>query len=189
MEYIKRVIAIIYYLFNVSLYRYLNFRATVYMTVRVAGKKYISIDRNTVVNRYGWLLALKIDDYTPELSIGKNCAIGDFSHITAVRKVHIEDDVIMANNVYIADNLHGYEDINTPVINQKVVFKSEVVIKSGSWIGENVCIIGASVGKNSVIGANAVVTKDIPDYCIAVGSPARVIKKYNIDQKAWVSIQ
>jgi len=187
VDYIKRVISIIFYLFNVSSYRYLNFRAVVYPSVRVAGKKYISIDSNTVVNRYGWLLALKIDDCHPDITIGKNCAIGDFSHITSVRKIHIEDDVLIANNVYISDNIHEYEDITCPIIDQKVVFKAAVTIKSGAWIGENVSIIGASVGKNSVVGANAVVTKDIPDYCIAVGAPAKIIKQYNFNVKKWIS--
>lgn len=62
-----------------------------------------------------------------------------------------------------------------------------MVIGEGSWIGENVCVIGASVGRHCVIGANAVVTKDIPDYSVAVGAPARVIKKYNFNRGAWVS--
>ena len=56
-----------------------------------------------------------------------------------------------------------------------------VEIGDGTWIGENVCIIGASIGKQCVIGANSVVLKDIPDYCVAVGLPAKVIKKYNFE--------
>jgi acetyltransferase-like isoleucine patch superfamily enzyme len=67
-----------------------------------------------------------------------------------------------------------------------VIFKKEVIIGSGSWIGENVCIIGASVGRNSVIGCNSVVTKDIDDYCIAVGSPARVIKRFDFNTRQWI---
>ena len=60
-----------------------------------------------------------------------------------------------------------------------------VIIGEGSWLGENVCVCGASVGKHCVIGANSVVTRDIPDYCIAVGSPARVVKRYNFDKNTW----
>lgn len=62
------------------------------------------------------------------------------------------------------------------------------MIGNVAWIGENVCIIGASVGKNSVIGANSVVTRDIPDFCVAVGSPARVIKKFDFSDECWKSI-
>ena len=62
---------------------------------------------------------------------------------------------------------------------------SEVTIGEDSWIGENVCICGASIGKHCVIGANSVVTKDIPDYCVAAGIPAKVIKKYNFEKNSW----
>ena len=188
IHYINRVIYIIYYFLNVRQFHKLPFKAMVFFSVRVQGKKYISISKNSVIQRYGWLLALKIDNHEPELSIGKGCAIGDFCHITAVRKVQIENYVLMANHVYISDNLHAYQDINIPIIKQDVVFKSAVNIGTGTWIGENVCIIGASIGKNCVIGANSVVTKDIPDYCIAVGSPARIIKKFDHLQNSWVLV-
>ncbi len=186
ISYIRRIPGLLYYLLNFFNFNKLNFRAIVFFSVRVQGKKYISIGRNSIVQRGGWLLALKIDDSIPKLEIGDNCAIGDYCHITAVRKVKFEDDVLLANNVYISDNLHGYENINIPILNQEVIFKKEVIIGSGSWIGENVCIIGASVGRNSVIGCNSVVTKDIDDYCIAVGSPARVIKRFDFNTRQWI---
>ena len=62
------------------------------------------------------------------------------------------------------------------------------MIGEGSWLGEHVCVIGASIGKHCVIGANAVVVHDIPDYSVAVGAPARVIKKFNEDSNSWVMI-
>lgn len=186
ISYIRRIPGLLYYLLNFFNFNKLNFRAIVFFSVRVQGKKYISIGRNSVVQRGGWLLALKINDIVPMLEIGDNCAIGDYCHITVVRKVKLEDNVLLANNVYISDNLHGYENINIPIINQEVIFKKEVIIGSGSWIGENVCIIGASVGRNSVIGCNSVVTKDIDDYCIAVGSPARVIKRFDFNTRQWI---
>lgn len=178
-----------HYVFNAPFYKKIDLSAVVYNSVRVEGKKYISIGKKSTIQRLGWLLALKVEEHDPELNIGANCAIGDFCHITAIRKVIIEDDVLMANKVYISDNVHEYQDINVPVIRQGVLFKGEVRIKSGAWIGENVCIIGASIGKNSIIGANAVVTKDIPDYAIAVGSPARVIKQYDTVTNQWITIK
>ena len=98
----------------------------------------------------------------------------------------IDKNVLVANYVYIADNAHGYEDVSLPVKQQAVVQKNHVHIGENSWIGEHVCIIGANVGKHCVIGANSVVTHDIPDYCVAVGSPARVIKKYDFNTRQWV---
>lgn len=185
IEYIKRIPHLIYFALNFSSFKALNIRALMFFSTRVQGKKYISVGRNSVVQRGGWLLALKTDEQDPALSIGNDCAIGDYCHITAVRKVVFEDDVLLANNVYVSDNLHGYEDVGTAIKNQLVKFKKEVVLRSGCWIGENVCIIGASVGKNSIVGANSVVTSDIDDYCMAVGIPAKVIKKYDPATKKW----
>ena len=84
--------------------------------------------------------------------------------------------------------MHGYEDIETPIKKQPIVQKKEVYIGDGSWLGENVCVIGASIGKHCVIGANSVVTKDIPDYSIAVGSPAKVIKQFDFKENKWVRV-
>lgn len=64
------------------------------------------------------------------------------------------------------------------------------MIGDGSWLGKNVVVIGnVSIGKNCVIAANSVVTKDVPDYSIAAGIPARVIKRYDFDRKEWVKLQ
>jgi acetyltransferase-like isoleucine patch superfamily enzyme len=61
-----------------------------------------------------------------------------------------------------------------------------VRIGSGAWLGENVCVIGANVGRNSVVGANSVVMSDIPDFCVAVGAPARVIRRFDASLGKWV---
>ena len=66
--------------------------------------------------------------------------------------------------------------------------KHDVEIGEGSWLGENVCVLGAIIGRHCVIGANSVVTKDIPDYSIAVGAPAKVIKRYDFTTNSWQKI-
>lgn len=152
---------------------------------RFDGKANISVGKQTSFQRGVWLYSCGIDGINSNLSIGSNCVFGYNNHITCVRSVIINDFVLTANNVYISDNLHGYDDIEKPIIEQQVKFKAPVSIGEGSWLGENVCVIGASVGKNCVIGANSVVTHNIPDYSVAVGSPAVVIKKYNAETAAW----
>ena len=74
------------------------------------------------------------------------------------------------------------------IYKQGVGSLSPVVIGEGSWLGENVCVCGAKVGKHCVIGANSVVTTDIPDYCVAVGSPAKVVKRFDFDRSEWVRV-
>ena len=102
-----------------------------------------------------------------------------------MNRIDIKDNVAMADKVYITDNAHNYEDINTLMKEQEILDFGPVVIGENTWLGENSCIMGASIGKHCVIGVNTVVTSDIPDYSIAVGSPARVIKQYNFETKKW----
>lgn len=154
--------------------------------LRIQGPKNISIGKEVKINDQTWLAAwpLTNKDYA-RLIIGDYATLGDFNHIWATHQIIIGKRVLTANHVYISDNLHDYKDVNKAIVSQPIVQLSDVNIGDGAWIGENVCIIGASVGKNSVIGANSVVTHDIPDFSVAVGSPAKVIKRYDFDLKIW----
>lgn len=156
------------------------------INTRVDGHSRIFIGSKVYINSNGWLACVPLTgDENARLHIGDGCYIGRFSHIYATSKIEIGKKVLMADKVYISDNLHSYENTELPVIDQPVKQAGQVVIGDGAWLGENVCVIGASVGKNSVIGANSIVTKNIPDYCVAVGSPATVIKRYNMETKQW----
>jgi Acetyltransferase (isoleucine patch superfamily) len=134
-------------------------------------------------------LTHQISNEPPQLIIDDGTCIGHFCHVTCVNKVYIGKNVLTADRLYISDNLHGYENVNIPIMHQKVIFKGEASIGDDSWIGENVSIIGCKIGKHCVIGANAVVTKDIPDYSVATGIPARVIKKYNPQTQNWEKVK
>ncbi len=149
--------------------------------------KNISVGRNTYIRSRAWFVVQPDDKMSNEeiLSIGSNTYIGRNAHIVAVKSVQIADDVLFADNVFVTDSYHGFEQADIPIKNQKVKFKSEVFIGEQSWVGENVCVIASKIGKHCIVGANSVVTSDIPDYSIAVGSPARVIKKYNFETQNW----
>ena len=154
--------------------------------LRIDGKEYIEISDRVYVQPYSWLACQPLTGCSnPLLSIGNGSVIGNFNHIYATRKIVIEDHVLTADKVYISDNLHDYSSPDIPIVNQLIKQIGEVHIGEGSWLGENVCVIGASIGKHCTIGANSVVTHDIPDYSVAVGSPARVIKQYNFETKQW----
>lgn len=178
----------VFYVLNSWRYKKIEFRALIMNPLRINGRKYISLLRNAKINDYSWLVAFKIDDNDPELIFSEGCNIGDFNHIAAVRRVVIGKNVLTANRVYISDNLHAFEDITVPVMHQPIQFKAEVHIGEGSWLGENVCVIGASVGKHCVVGANSVVTKDIPDYSVATGIPAKVVKRFDQKTRAWENV-
>lgn len=155
--------------------------------VKIDGFKYIFIGSKVFINNKGWLACLPLTGrQNCKLLIGDGTYIGRFCHIYATSKIEIGTKVLIADRVYIADNLHEFKNINVPIIDQGVRQTNEVKIGDGAWLGENVSVIGASVGKQSVIGANSVVTKDIPDYCVAVGSPARVIKRFSFEKQEWL---
>lgn len=112
------------------------------------------------------------------MKIGKSSEIGERCRISIANSLDIGEKVLFSPNVYITDCDHEYRDVDVPVIDQGIVQKGQrVSIGEGSYIGINAVIVGdVKIGKHCVIGANSVVTKDVPDYCVAVGSPARVIK-------------
>ena len=127
------------------------------------------------------------------IKFGNNVEINDYVHIAAREKVCIGNNVLIASKVYISDINHGnYKDINqdSPLVkpNERKLSTSPVVISDNVWIGEGVCIMpGVTIGFGCVIGALSIVTKNIPDYSIAVGSPAVVIKKYDFDSEQWIA--
>jgi acetyltransferase-like isoleucine patch superfamily enzyme len=157
--------------------------------MQLRGTRYIRIGKGSRIGYKGWLAAVKhVDNIVPSINIGNCVAIGNFNHIYAVGSIIIEDEVLTADSVYISDNSHDFQDIEVAVRYQRVKFLQPVTIGEGSWLGEHVCVIGASVGKHCVIGSNAVVTKDIPDYSVAVGAPAKVIKQFNHNTKRWEKV-
>ncbi len=157
--------------------------------LKVDGARNIYIGRDVNILHRTWLACLPLTgEGTCKLVIEDGCMIGHYNHIYSTKSIIIHKNVLTADKVYISDNLHGYEDVDIPILHQPIVQNRCVEIGEGSWLGENVCVLGAKIGKHCVIGANSVVTKDIPDYCVAVGSPARVIKKYDFVKKSWVSV-
>lgn len=112
------------------------------------------------------------------VKIGRGSEIGERCRISIANSLEIGKKVLLSPNVYITDCDHEYRNIKIPVIDQGIVQRGQrVSIGEGSYIGINAVIVGnVKIGKHCVIGANSVVTKDVPDYCVAVGSPTRVIK-------------
>ena len=174
--------------FNRWRFKHVGERSRIYKPLRVDGIENITIGDSVVVHDGTWLAALPLTGHDVQLVLEDGVTLGNFNHIYATHSIIIEKNVLTADKVYISDNLHSYEDVNLPVIKQPIKQCNPVVIGEGSWLGEHVCVIGVSVGKHCVIGANSVVTRDIPDYCIAVGTPARVIKTFDFEHNNWINV-
>lgn len=147
------------------------------------GTQYMSVGKNVVFSRGTRIEAVAMymgKRYKPTIEIGNRVQFNPNCHIGAINKVVIADDVLIGSNVLITDHSHGEvtrEELSIPPRKRRLYSKGAVMIHKGVWIGENVSILpGVTIGKNAIIGANAVVTKDVPENAVMGGNPAKVIK-------------
>lgn len=157
----------------------------------IMNERYIHIGRETMIGEHVALSAGMVPGQeclgSPVVSIGDRCLIGRGSGIVGHLSIEIGDDVWTGHHVYITDQNHDYRDVDIPIGRQSMPEKP-VRIGSGSWIGfGSVILPGADIGEHVVIGANSVVAGVIPSYSVAVGSPARVIKRF--DDGQWISVE
>lgn len=162
-------------------------KTVVFAPMQIDNPRSIRLGDKVFVARGCWLMGSP-ESRDVTLSIGEKTAVGHFAHIIGLFGVHIGASVLIADKVFITDCTHTYRSPEIPIVDQGVEPLRPVTIGDGAWLGENVCILGASVGKNAVIGANSVVVSDIPDYCVAVGSPARVVKRYDFEKACWEKV-
>jgi len=146
--------------------------------IRLNGEERIAIGDQVFIGSGSWLQTLPDgENKTVAVSIGKGTSFAGACVISAVRGVTLEENVLLARNVYISDHIHKYTDTGVPVIAQGMDKILPVLIKRGAWLGQNVVVCpGVTIGAGAVVGANSVITKSIPDYCVAAGAPARVLK-------------
>ena len=153
--------------------------------LRIFGAKYCEFGEGAVLQYGAYLAVLKEHEDPPLLRIGARAMIGNHSHIVVTKRVEFGEGVLTADRLFVSDNGHEFADPTVPIRDQGLRQLAEVHIGDGSWIGENVCISGASIGRNCVIASNSVVTRDIPDLCVAAGAPARIVKRYCQTRKVW----
>lgn len=162
--------------------------------IDIRGKKAIDFGNNLTTGYH-----CRIETYPLNkekvLFFGNDIQINDFVHIAAAGHIEIGNNVLIAGKVFISDICHGdYSELETmsdPCIHPKErpLSAKSVIIHDDVWIGEMVSILpGVEIGKGSIIGANSVVTKSIPEYSIAAGNPAKIIKQYNFNKKQWEKV-
>jgi acetyltransferase-like isoleucine patch superfamily enzyme len=129
------------------------------------------------IGRWAWVgHGSKIRVHEGEVAIGSKTVMGQECTISAYQHVSIGRECIVADRVMLIDFDHGVVEVERPIRLQGI-YKRDVRVGSNVWIGYGACILrGVSVGHNSVIGTNAVVTKNIPENAVAGGVPARVIR-------------
>jgi acetyltransferase-like isoleucine patch superfamily enzyme len=158
------------------------------------GESHIRIGAGTIIGPHATLSA----GVSPEdvlgrdtvISIGDGCLIGRGSGVVAHESVEIGDDVFTGHYVYITDANHGYLDPAVP-IGRQFAPPQPVTIGAGSWLGHGSIVLpGSRVGRHVVVGAGSVVTGEIPDNSVAVGVPARVVRRYDAShpERGWHAV-
>jgi acetyltransferase-like isoleucine patch superfamily enzyme len=157
----------------------------------VFGEHWIALGASTLVAPHvsmsvGYPIERLDPDRPAVIVIGDRCTIGRGSALVARRGIVVEDDVIMAPNVYVTDHNHGYEDVSLPIWKQMPV-EAPVRIGAGSWLGANVVVLpGADIGRNVTVAAGSVVRGTVPDHCVVAGAPAEVVRVHE-PGTGWVA--
>lgn len=152
------------------------------------GGKYISIGNNCSIGINSQLTAhesFRDSSYSPRIEIGNNVSLGDYIHVTAINSITICDGVLTGRWVTISDHSHGHvepEEMPTAPNYRELFSKGAVYVGKNVWIGDKASIMpGVTIGEGCIVGANTVVTKDVPPYSVVVGSPAKIVKTLKVN--------
>lgn len=159
--------------------------------MRIIGKRKIFVgDHCTILNhaRMETISRWKVKQFNGSIHIGNYTSIEQNCHIIAADKLEIGDHTVISAFVYIADCGHSIDDTTKSVMEQPL-FVKRTKIGAYCFIGIGAKIMpGVEIGDHAVVGAGTVVTKDVPPYTMVVGSPAKIIKKYNLEDRKWESV-
>ena len=123
--------------------------------------------------------------FSPNIKFNKNVSVQQNLHLTCAKSITIGENTALGPNVTITDIHHNYSNIKIPIEEQDISV-NEVKIGKNCKIYSNVVVLpGCSIGNHVTIGANSVVAIEVPDYCVVVGAPAKIVKRYNLKSKSW----
>ncbi len=192
---VSRILSRLYTLWLVWTYPFVsvgkNFWAHYSCDLRRPVASHIKIGNSVWLDRDVWLnIPASPCRKDPVIVIEDGCKVGRRCMISAKNLVHIERNVVFAPSVLVMDHNHAFEDVTVPIVAQGITEGGTIRINEGCWIGFGVAIVCSQgelvIGKNSVIGANSVVTRSIPPGSVATGNPARVIKQFDPSKGEWV---
>ena len=160
---------------------------------RIVNPESLFIGNNTRIGKYAFIVLCSEyqgKKYYPKMVIGNGVSIGHNFFVGCQKNIIIEDNVLISTRVFMADTMHGYSDIDQPIIEQHLAPGRETIIEKNSFIGVNACILpGVKVGMHSVVAAGAVVTKDVSPHTVVAGNPARQIKRYSPEEGDWIRVK
>jgi acetyltransferase-like isoleucine patch superfamily enzyme len=152
---------------------------------------FISIGSSVTIGRGVWINIPEVPESDePVIIVEDGCKIGRRCVISGANRIHIERNAVFAPSVLIMDHDHAFEDVDVPIGDQGITKGGTIRIEEGCWIGFGAAILCGKkelvIGRNSVIGANSLVTRSVPPYSVVTGNPARVVKSYDPTRGEWV---
>ena len=161
----------------------------IFSPLNIASPEHISIGKHVSIGHGARIEALTgwhgRQQFSPELEIQDDVDIGQHITIGCANKVVIGRNTVISFDVFITDNDHAYEQIGVPVMKQPLIVQ-QTIIGENCFIASGVKILAGTVlGKQCIVGSNSVVRGEFPDYCVIVGAPARMVKRYNAQSGCW----
>ena len=152
----------------------------------------VELGSNSIIKANAWLSAIPSyagRQYDPKLRIGSDVYIGHYACITCIDQVDIADGCVLSEQVYIADNFHGLDPQDGPIMKRPLGSNGPVLLGRGSFLGYRATVLsGVTLGEHCIVGAHSVVTKSFPAYTMLAGIPARPIKVYDHERRKWLSV-
>jgi acetyltransferase-like isoleucine patch superfamily enzyme len=158
-----------------------------------SGARFVSIADDVYLAPDVWLNSVPgLDNSEIKIILRRGCKLGRRSSISARNSITLGEDVLLGPSVLIMDHNHEYSNPDIPIVKQPATPGGRIVIEPNCWLG-NGCVISCgsgelTLGRNSVVGANAVVTKSFPAFSILAGNPARLIRRYDTASRQWVRV-
>ena len=188
---IEKAEKLLRYPFCKLIYKEYGFKSLIYRPIRLSGRKYISLGKSVNIWKSARIECISDWEgakFTPNLKIGDNTSFEQNAHITCAGNIEIGHDCVFLGYAMVTNIDHDYRELNKNVLRQKIIV-SDVKIGNYCFVGMNAKIFpGVTIGDNAIIGANSVVTHDVPSFSVVAGAPARIIKRYDFGKKEWVSI-
>lgn len=152
----------------------------------------IKIGNSVIIRNHVWINTFDLEDAQNgvKIIIDDRCVINAQCVISAKNEIHLERDIMVSACSLITDHNHAYEDTEVPIKAQGLTPGGKIRIEEGCWIGHGAAIICSQgelvLGRNSVVAANALVTKSFPPHSVIVGNPARLAKQFDPERRVWI---
>lgn len=165
--------------------------STITLPRRITGGGCVYLGEGTFIHRGSEIHAIERrggQHFKPRVLIGNRVYIGQNVCIASINAITIMDLCVLSDHVYLTDAFHGLNPLRGPISEQPWESRGPITIGVSTFIGYRAVILpGVTLGKNCVVGANAVVTRSFPDYSMVAGAPARLIKSFCFKSGEWIN--